>query len=300
MKITSVFAAVGAFVPLASGFVTRQTLSTNVLDSSSDKFVAMPVSSTNTPSSPQQSTQLYSMTSVDDETPSFGFNAGYAALWAGLLSFAALGPGDFANPADTAMIEQIVTNPASPGINELYYTLFNVFATMPVIAAMLVVPQDRDQGLPAAPFLGLSVAFGYFSMGPYLILRSAPVERKTRAEMGWFSRDVLENKLFAWSTFGLTILAMVAAGAIDAYQQDPVTLWNGFVDLMTTSKFCAVSGMDLALIHVALTTLIPRDYALRNPDAPSDAGVKIAAATFFLPYIGSSLYLALRPSLEDK
>jgi len=236
-----------------------------------------------------------------DDGPSFSLNPIPALAWASLLVYViTIAPGKFSDPTDTELLMKILENPTNPDINKLFYTVFNCFATMPIILAALVLPQDSKKGLPAGPFVALASAIGFFAIGPYLAIRPPPVVERSQADLSWATRNIFENKFFGWFNFGMTCLVLVAAGAIPAYQQDPTALWQGFVDLLSTSKFCNVSSIDLVLVHCAITSLIPRDYLLRNPDATMQDAIKIAAATAVFPYVGSALYVALRPSLPEK
>jgi hypothetical protein len=95
------------------------------------------------------------------------------------------------------MLTNIIADPVHPGINALYYTLFNFFAVIPVILASVMLPQGRSGiGLPAGPFLAMSTFIGYFGFGPYLAFRAPPkdVMRIRRSELVHW--QVLENKIF--------------------------------------------------------------------------------------------------------
>jgi hypothetical protein len=102
---------------------------------------------------------------------------------------------------DAELLQQIVQNPLHPAnVNELFYTLFNVFAPLPIILSALILPQeemrrnhdnkndnirksnvpfvtgdDTDTQISIVPaphfFLVGSAALGYFVMGLYLSIR---------------------------------------------------------------------------------------------------------------------------------
>jgi hypothetical protein len=241
----------------------------------------------------------------DGSNPSIfsSFSAPFGIAWLCLVlwAFSPLAPGSLGSAQDSEMLTAIIANPVSPGINELYYTFFNFFATIPVILACLVLPQGSKAGLPAGPFLALSSAIGYFAMGPYLALRAPPVStiQEKEGSMSWVTANVFENKLFNWSIFLFTLYLPVAANVFGAYAADPAALWQGFVDIVSTSRFAGVSMVDISILYAAAVYLTPRDYVLRNPDASDAEARAVAAATALLPVVGSALYCALRPKLPE-
>jgi hypothetical protein len=219
------------------------------------------------------------------------------ALWA----FSPYAPGSLGSAQDTEMLNAIIADPVNPGINELYYTAFNFFATIPVVMACLILPQGRKEGVPAFPFLALSSAIGYFAIGPYLALRASPVSNieEKRGSVSWATTNIFENKALNWFIFMFTLYLPVAANVLGALVIDPDALLQGFVDLVTTSRFASVSLADIALQYAALVYLTPRDYHLRKPEASVEEARAVAAATAMFPVLGSALYCALRPKLPE-
>jgi hypothetical protein len=238
-----------------------------------------------------------------DPSPSFSINIVPAVAWIGLVTWLFTGaPGQFGDPHDAALLQRILADPVHPQINELFFTIFNLFAVMPVILAAVALPQAPRRGLPPTPFLLLSVAVGYFAAGPYFAFRPPlPVQRTDGDnELGWFTRNVLENRVVGIGTFVSTVFFFYAGNVGGVLQQGGGdSLWQDFVTLLQTSMFANVACLDLTLLHCTITALIPKDYALRNPDADPRDALRIAAATAFFPFLGSSLYLALRPSLPE-
>jgi hypothetical protein len=163
------------------------------------------------------------------------------------------------------------------------------------------LPQGRSVGLPAGPFLAASSFLGYFAFGPYLSLRAPPLDEiEDPSEVSWFTRNVLENKIFAAGTLAFALYLPVAAGLPLALQENPAELWQGFVDLISTSRFAAVSCVDISLLLACTVSATPRDYLLRNPDADVDEARKVAALTALVPFIGSAVYCAVRPPLPQE
>ena len=125
--------------------------------------------------------------------------------------------------------------------------------------------------------------------------------------MAWFSRNVLENKLYSWAVVALIFSVPFATGAVDACTLNLESQLSGYAQLVATTKFASVSTADLATLTIALALLIPQDYALRcsSSDEVSEKDIKqkgtlIAVSTLFLPILGGALYAALRPSLEEE
>lgn len=143
---------------------------------------------------------------------------GAVVAYISLLTFVFLAPGQFADPADNAMFDKILADPVNPGINAIYYTLFNLFAVMPIILAAVSCPQAPKQGVPPAPFLLGSVAFGFFTFGPYLIFRKQPLEQVSTSDLDWITRNIFENRIFGVFTVVFTILVLLAPDALGAYQ----------------------------------------------------------------------------------
>ncbi|GAX19860.1 hypothetical protein FisN_1Lh682 [Fistulifera solaris] len=234
-----------------------------------------------------------------DNAPSSVLNPIAAVPWVLLVSLVIYLSGDqgLMSASDQAMIEGILSDPTNPGFNELFYMIFNFFVPMPMILAALVLPQGRPgKGLPAGPFLFLSSFFGYFALGPYFSFRAPPRDSVTQSELSWFTAKVTENRIN-----GLSLAAAVAAIPFlshvpEAYQADASGLWQGFLDLLASSKFALVSSLDLTCLHLTAVALTARDYRLRT----GKDGTLIAASTLLLPLLGSSIYLALRPSIPDE
>lgn len=233
-----------------------------------------------------------------NESPSSVFNPIAALPWVSLVSLVLYLSGDqgLMSASDQAMIEAIIANPSSPGFNELFYMIFNFFLPIPMILAALTLPQGRPgKGLPAGPFLMLSSFIGYFALGPYFTFRAPPRNTVTQSELSWFTAKITENKLL-----GLSLAVTVASIPFlchvpDAFQADAAGLWQGFLDLLASSKFALVSSLDMTCLHLTAVALTARDYRLRT----GKDGTLIAASTLFLPLLGSSIYLALRPSIPE-
>jgi hypothetical protein len=243
----------------------------------------------------------------DDSWTDFGtannpLSYAYLTAWVGLVAFAFIfAPGELGSTADSAMLASIFEDPAHPAMNPFYYGIFNLFALIPIVLAATIAPRSSDKGIPAGPPLFLSTFIAYFVMGPYLAFRKTPKDSNTFStqDLGWFTRNLWENKLLNYATvaFGILCLASGAPGL-----EDPVASWNGMLELLGTSRFASVSFADLSLITLILTKEVADDYKIRATDDDNAASkaTLIGAATALLPILGAAIYCAVRPSFKDR
>jgi len=139
------------------------------------------------------------------------------------------------------------------------------------------------------------LAHHYSYTAPYMIFRKGPRENVTLSNVGWFVENVLENKLFNKAVLALCLYQYyIMAGPLSA---NPGEVWQGFVDLVSSSKFASVSSLDLVILSLTAASLTPLDYKYRRPDAHDSRANLIAASTLLLPLLGTALYCALRPPL---
>jgi len=245
--------------------------------------------------------QTLQLTSSSEEKEGIFFNVSplYGGLWASFLAYGLfLSPGSVGDPADTALLQAYIDNPAAPmGINPIFLIIFNGLGVMPLVVSQLACPQGSKEGPPAAPFLGGALAMGYGAAGLYLALRSPPVDRKAQSETSWFTRYVLENKITSVVSLGL--LASGVLSALPRIDETGVSAaLSDFVTLVGQSKFVSVSSLDLTILTIAAATLIPRDLQLRSPNEDTTKiGQQIATVSLFFPILGAALYCLWRPSL---
>lgn len=234
-----------------------------------------------------------------DDVPSSALNPIAAIPWVSLVSLVVYLSGDqgLMSSADQGMLEAILANPSNPGFNELFYMIFNFFLPIPMILASLALPQGQPgKGLPAGPFLLLSSFIGYFALGPYFTFRAPPRDSVTQSELSWFTAKITENKILGLSLAATVAVIPFLCHVPEAYQTDSSGLWQGYLDLLGSSKFALVSSLDMTCLHLTAVALTARDYRLRT----GRNGTLIAASTLFLPLLGSSIYLALRPPIPEE
>jgi len=228
-----------------------------------------------------------------------GISIPYATAWVGFIYFGLLyAPNHFTGVDTKDMINQIVANPLNPGLNEMFMFVFSLFTFIPLTLSALILPGSNNQKLPATPFLLGSSLVGYFALGPYMSTRKAVFDVK-KEDLGWFTRTILENKLFNWAIFLLSVSSMFTTGLYSGLISNPSDVLEGFRQLFVTSQFASASTVDICLLTITAASLIPEDLQRRGVSDGRVANV-IAASTVLVPVIGSALYCALRPSLEDE
>jgi len=234
----------------------------------------------------------------DRSMDNFQINPLFAALWAGFFLFGVVqtaGEGVGAGTPSGDLIQIYAANPAKPDLNELFVTVFNLLGLAPLAAASLIMPSAKFQKLSATPFLFASAAFGYGALGPYMATR-APVTNVNQSDLGWFTRNVLENKLFSGA---LVLLgASIYAPLVGPMVADAQSVLNGFGDLTSQAAIALVSSCDLAIITLTLSILVAEDMETRGIEDKNTI-TAVSASTLLLPIVGAILYCAVRPSLSE-
>jgi hypothetical protein len=127
-----------------------------------------------------------------------------------------------------------------------------------------------------------------------------PVTEVDRADLGWFTANVLENKIVAWFMVMVSFGSIISTGLLSGLTSDLAGEVQGYLELVSTTALASASSLDIMLLTVTAASLIPED--LRRRGVQDEYQMRaIALATLFLPVLGSVLYCALRPSLlEDE
>jgi hypothetical protein len=136
-----------------------------------------------------------------------------------------------------------------------------------------------------------------------LTFRAPPREEYVPSEASWFTRNVLENKLFSWGVVAGVVFLPFVVGLTDAVASDAAAAYQSYADLFATSKFVSASSVDAVVLNIAAAALIPRDLTLRQPEIEDSKAKLVGASTLLLPFLGAALYCALRtalPSLDEE
>lgn len=249
-----------------------------------------------------KSIMLKALSSGDDENgggflENLEINPAFAAT---LLSFFAIAYVQSTGEADGAsqvVLDKFLANPINPGVNELFASVFNFLGLVPLPLAMLLMPgaNNKDQSLPAAPFIAGGMVAGFGSIGLYMSARK-PVTKVSQKDLGWVTKNVLENKVFNWFIVALSFSVFYSTGLISAFLQSPTEQIQGYADLFSKTAICSVSSLDLAILTLTAASLVPEDLKRRGMNDTGKA-YAIAASTILLPVVGSTIYCAVRPSL---
>jgi len=229
-------------------------------------------------------------------------NPPFAIAWVFFLSFAFLfAPGNgFDGPESKAVLESFFANPLHPeNVPELFVLIFSLFTFIPISLACLIMPGARGQSLPATPFLMGASVIGYFPLGIYMSTRKAITSGIYKSDMGWFPSNFLENKLFNWAVFTLSLSSIISTGAASSLINDFSSSLQGLQELISTTAIASVSTLDLSIMTLCAASMIPEDLKRRGIQDEQKANL-IALSTLLLPVVGSCAYCAWRPELPDE
>ena len=228
-----------------------------------------------------------------------GINPVYAIPYAIFLTCATYFSLNEPAGASQAIIEKFVENPLQPNLgSSLFEVVFNSLGLVGVPMACLIMPGAKDQKLNPVPFLFGSAAAGYGSLGIFMMTRK-PREEVDMEDLGWFTKNVLENKIFNW----IVVLALAnvynITGAGADLISDAGATFAAFKDFIGQSALGFVSTVDLTILCLTGASLVPEDLKRRGVDDQAKAAT-IAASTLLVPVVGLATYAALRPSLEEE
>ena len=250
-------------------------------------------------------TTVYSSNLDAEEESEGGFLAGvsinppYLLAYITFLGFAFFKSMTEEANASNEILQQFLADPLNPGCNELFVTIFNLLGLYFVPIACLLMPAAKNQKLPAAPFLLGSMFGGYGLVGPYAITRTPDATVKTKADLGWITANILENKIFNWFIAAAFTSAYITSGGVNALISDASGTIDGYGKLFSDTAIASASSVDFLILTLSAASWIPEDLARRNYKGDV-APALIAASTALLPGVGVALYCALRPSLDEE
>ena len=132
-------------------------------------------------------------------------------------------------------------------------------------------------------------------IGIYMSTRKEVTE-VSKSDFGWFTSNILENKIFHGFNFVLALSTLISSGALSSLMNDFSATTGGFTELLSSATFASVSTVDLSIMTICAASMIPEDLKRRGMYDEQKANA-IAASTLLLPVIGGCLYCALRPEL---
>jgi hypothetical protein len=144
----------------------------------------------------------------------------------------------------------------------------------------------------------MNLISGYGALGIYASTRSPDFRPLSKSDLGWFTANVLENKIFNYVIVAACVSAIVTSGALEALISDPAELFRGYSGMLNTA-IASVSSLDLFILTLSAASFVPEDLERRSYDGKLSPEV-IAVLTILLPVLGVALYCALRPALEEE
>ena len=204
---------VSAFVPTGRGM----RLSPTVHEIHQGSWNALSRSSTTSSSLHQASKDDASLDNVS-WFDGLTINPVYLIPYLGFLVFAVHATQSEALGASQAVLDQFLADPVHPAnVNPLFATVFNLIGLIPIPLTCLLMPSAAQQRLPAAPFLAASAAMGYGALGPYVMTRQANTDDSvTQQDLGWFTANVWENKIFNWFMVAVSFSSLITTGVAAA------------------------------------------------------------------------------------
>lgn len=192
------------------------------------------------------------------------------------------------NQPDTLDLITRLSTAQIEGINPLIVALFNIMGVWPLIYSSLLLLDGRMQKLRAWPFLIASFAVGAFGLLPYLILRE-PNESFTGQKTAVLK---LLDSRWLGGVIAIVAFALVIYGVSQGNWPDFVAQWR-------TDRFIHVMSLDFCLLCLLFPTVLGDDMVRHGLSHSHKPTRWIFWAVSLIPFLGSAIYLALRPPLSD-
>ncbi|GMI51431.1 hypothetical protein ScalyP_jg3978 [Parmales sp. scaly parma] len=215
------------------------------------------------------------------------------ATYATLIAFTIfVSPGSYNSDSDMQLIKDCISSPTAPGsnINHLWFIIWNFFPVASILLASLILPGDEKK--QATPFLFGSVFAGYFALGPHLMFREPSSDIVKQSEIGWVTRNIFENKVFAALLLLFSCSTIVNSSiGIDVVGGSFPTILSDYITQASTSKIISTGSADLFCLLATCNLLIKEDAVRRN-----GGGFEWLQ---FLPIFGPLIWLLVRPNLKS-
>ncbi|BBN07208.1 hypothetical protein MPTK1_4g01920 [Marchantia polymorpha subsp. ruderalis] len=212
------------------------------------------------------------------------------SFWAGLLYYGAVLAPNQTSYRDTYFIEKLIGLHGDDGfaMNKVLTGEWLMMGLWPLIYTCLLIPSGRSRkGAPVGPFAALSVALGAFALLPYFGLWRPPPPSVSRDELSRWPLAILESKITAVVAVVSAVVLLGYVGVAGADQ------WIEFSQYFRESKFIHIMTIDFFTLATLCPFWVYNDLAIRKG---SDNTSPLWALAF-VPLLGPSLYLLLRPSL---
>ncbi|KAG6549989.1 hypothetical protein Mapa_008501 [Marchantia paleacea] len=212
------------------------------------------------------------------------------SIWAGLLYYGIVLSPNQTSYRDTYFIEKLIGLHGDDGfaMNKVLTGEWYMMGLWPLIYTCLLIPSGRSRkGAPVGPFAALSVAIGAYALLPYFGLWRPPPPPVSRDELSRWPLAILESKITAVVA---VVSAVVLYGYVGVAGADQ---WIEFSQYFRESKFIHIMTIDFFTLATLCPFWVYNDLAIRKG---SDNTSPLWALAF-VPLLGPSIYLLLRPSL---
>ncbi|WIA28357.1 hypothetical protein OEZ86_010904 [Tetradesmus obliquus] len=226
--------------------------------------------------------------------PSWAFNAGLLALWAGLMGYVFFLAPNQTPTIDSFVVQKLVGLKAEDPfvVNEVFTSVWNFMGLYPLLYAAMLIPGARSNKLPAWPFVCASVFLGAYALIPYMALwePKSPQQQlpPPEEELGGGSKFFMRAAETPW------LGAALAAGSA-YWLYNAVTAggdaWLGYLQFFDESRLCHATSVDFMLCTLLMPFWMSNDAQGRNWDKRGS----LVPLLSLLPLLGPSLYLVLRP-----
>ena len=169
-----------------------------------------------------------------------------------------------------------------PARNPAIWGVFQLLGVVPLLYWALLFPDGRGQRVWAWPFALGMMAFGAFSLLPYLVLRrdyAEAVPGSRSLTVRWFGSR-------AFAVFAAAALAVLLGIIIMSGNELDYLFW------FRHSNFVNVMSVDLVVLTLLFPALLRDDMARRGVADDSTLG-RIALG---VPLLGPTYYLVRRPA----
>ena len=191
-----------------------------------------------------------------------GLNLGILALWFCFGVYAFKFSPNAAVVTDRTLLQAAINlgvDEDGNSINRIFLALFYVLGLLPVIYASLLLPSGKSgNGVPAWPFVSLSMFLGAFGLLPYFALWQPCARRRdvlgSQSKLTRFLESKANAAVVLASLAGLT--AMVAT----ASSSD----WSGYLSLFGKSRFTHVSSLDFCVLTLMAPFWVYNDAEQRQ------------------------------------
>ncbi|KAK1626928.1 hypothetical protein QYE76_001243 [Lolium multiflorum] len=192
---------------------------------------------------------------------------------------------------DTYFLQKLLNIKGDDGfrMNDVLVSLWYIMGIWPLVYSMLLLPTARSSKskIPVWPFLVLSCFGGAYALIPYFVLWKPPPPAIDEDEIGQWPLKFLESKLTAGVTFAVGLGLIIYAGKAGGAD------WQEFFQYARESKFIHLTSIDFTLLSAFSPFWVYNDMTARR----WKNGWVLPLA--FIPFLGPSLYLLMRPSLSS-